>query len=244
MERKHLDLNGTIATYLEAGSGPVLLCLHAVGHDADDYGVLLRSPQITARFRVIALDFPGHGGSSPSAAKDISATRFARFTTEFLRTLGVQRVAITGNSIGGAVALRLASGSDGPTVNALILANPGGLDNRRPPGDLVLRTMAAFFRAGERGAFWFRPLFRAYYGLVLRRSTPASRQRRESLMATAYALAPMLARAWESFALPEDDLRNRIHNIRCPVVSPGPCGTYSFSFAAIAMRWSASWMSA
>ena len=60
----------------EAGSGPVLLCLHTAGADSRQFRHLLNDPEITSRFRVVAFDLPWHGhdaitgmDAAPSASR-------------------------------------------------------------------------------------------------------------------------------------------------------------------------------
>ncbi len=43
------------------GAGPPLVCLHAIGHDASDFGRL--RARLQDRHRVVAVDWPGQGRS-------------------------------------------------------------------------------------------------------------------------------------------------------------------------------------
>ena len=55
-------LDGISISYTDSGgSGPVVLCLHAIGHGARDFEDLSR--RLGPQYRVIALDFPNHGNS-------------------------------------------------------------------------------------------------------------------------------------------------------------------------------------
>ncbi|MCB1165933.1 MAG: alpha/beta hydrolase [Leptospiraceae bacterium] len=213
-ERKQVDVRGSKLAYQEWGEGPVVLCLHALGHDSDDYVALQELPG-AHRFRFIALDFPGHGASQ--AGKADSAQAYACGVEDFLRKLNVRRLYIAGNSIGGAVALRLAMFSE-IEVLGLILANPGGLDVGTFPGPQVIRLMSRFFRAGARGRSWYSRLFSLYYRSVLPTNTSAARARRRRIVEHCYEIAPLLARGWESFGRPEEDLTPYIEKVRCPVL--------------------------
>src|ERR1700722_123286 len=64
--RKTLLLEGISLSYSDSvGAGPVLICLHAIGHGARDFEDLSR--RLGHGFRVIALDFPGQGHSGPDS---------------------------------------------------------------------------------------------------------------------------------------------------------------------------------
>jgi 4,5:9,10-diseco-3-hydroxy-5,9,17-trioxoandrosta-1(10),2-diene-4-oate hydrolase len=77
--------------------------------------------------------------------------------------------------------------------------------------------MAAFFRAGERGAANFPARFRRYYERQVL-PTAAARWRREEIIQSAPQTVRALREAWESFALPAADLRHLAPVIRCPVL--------------------------
>ena len=63
----YLDVNGVeYRVYLEeAGTGIPLVCQHTAGSDGRQFRHLLEDPEITSRFRVIAVDLPYHGKSLP-----------------------------------------------------------------------------------------------------------------------------------------------------------------------------------
>ncbi|MDP8948676.1 MAG: alpha/beta fold hydrolase [Actinomycetota bacterium] len=99
------NVGGQPARYLRAGEGPPLVLLHALGENALDWSWVL--PALSRGRRVYAPYLPGIGGDG-RILEDPSPTFFASFVAAFLDTLGVERAAIVGNSLGGLVALRLA----------------------------------------------------------------------------------------------------------------------------------------
>lgn len=187
--------------YDDEGSGPPVVCLHAIGHGARDYEEFRR--RVRGTHRVIALDWPGHGRSSDDVVRP-TIGRFADVLESFLDALGIERAVLVGNSIGGGAAIRFASRTPG-RVRALVLANPAGLD----PPDVVARAAIAsvvrMYRAGQARAPWFNAAFAAYYRLVL--PSAAAHAQRARILAAGLEMAPMLADAWEGFASPQQDLR-------------------------------------
>lgn len=77
-------------------------------------------------YRIISLDFPGHGASVFPADADVySEDRFADLVVDFLATLGLDKVILVGFSMGGGVALNIAHRYPS-IVEALVLADAGG----------------------------------------------------------------------------------------------------------------------
>jgi pimeloyl-ACP methyl ester carboxylesterase len=97
-------LDGISISYSDSGgSGPVVLCLHAIGHGARDFEVLSR--RLGPQYRVIALDFPNQGNSGADS-QPASATRYTEILTQFIEHLHLPSVVLLDNSIGGAVSMR------------------------------------------------------------------------------------------------------------------------------------------
>jgi 4,5:9,10-diseco-3-hydroxy-5,9,17-trioxoandrosta-1(10),2-diene-4-oate hydrolase len=205
-------VDGVRIAFDDEGSGPPLLCLHAVGHGARDFEALRE--RLRGRARVLALDWPGHGSSGDDREAP-SAGRYATLLGGFVDALGLRELVLLGNSIGGAAALRFAA--DQPErVRGLVLVDSGGLDRVDLAARAATGAMALFFGAGARGARWFPWAFERYYRVVLP-GAPA-RPQRERIVASGREVAPLLAAAWRSFGRGEADLRGLAAGIRCPVL--------------------------
>jgi pimeloyl-ACP methyl ester carboxylesterase len=93
--------------YYDTGSGPVLLFLHGSGPGVTGWrnfrGVL---PTFAAQFRCLVLEFPGFGVSDDFGGHPMITAQAA--VTPFLDALGVDRVDIVGNSMGGGVGINFA----------------------------------------------------------------------------------------------------------------------------------------
>jgi pimeloyl-ACP methyl ester carboxylesterase len=124
--------------YLEsAGTGVPLLCLHTAGADSRQFRHLLEDPRVTDRFRVIAFDLPWHGRSDPPddwQTRDYALTTdtYAATVLAVLDALRLDRPVLLGCSMGGAIALVLAS-RHGERFTG-VCALEGGLGN---PGRFV-----------------------------------------------------------------------------------------------------------
>jgi pimeloyl-ACP methyl ester carboxylesterase len=88
--------------YLEAGAGSTLVVLvHGWPASADSWREVI--PLLSDKFRVIAPDLRGIGGSS-SPSDDYSKAALARDLHAFVQSRGARRVVIVGHDIGGMVA--------------------------------------------------------------------------------------------------------------------------------------------
>jgi len=91
--------------YNEAGDGYPLLMLHGSGPGATGWSNFGKNMQVLSKeFRCIAPDMPGWG---QSVAVKWDARDHVKDAIAMLDALGIEKVAIVGNSMGGATALRL-----------------------------------------------------------------------------------------------------------------------------------------
>lgn len=88
--------------YQEKGAGPALVLIHGYGASTQDWSAVFEP--LAERFRVLAVDLKGFGFSDKPAG-DYTIPAQAALVMKWLEQLGVQRAALCGNSMGGAVAL-------------------------------------------------------------------------------------------------------------------------------------------
>jgi pimeloyl-ACP methyl ester carboxylesterase len=124
---RHVTVDGTRIRYLVAGSGPALVLLHALRTQLDMFQKVI--PELVTRFRVYALDYPGHGYSDAPAA-DYSAEFFVASVGGALDRLNIQDAVLAGESIGGTIALLLAARRN-PRVAGVVAVNPYDYDRGR-----------------------------------------------------------------------------------------------------------------
>lgn len=208
---KFVEIDNLKIAYKDEGSGQVVLCLHALGHSSKDFLSLYSLPN--NNFRVISIDFPGHG-ISDNPKQTISSTYFAKITDEFIKKLDLKNLIIIGNSIGGATAIRIAS--DNANIRKLVLANPAGLDKKGWLAPIFLNYMIRFFKNGVDKKANFQDKFSKYYNKVLTSDTALARK--NEIVKDAYKLAPILVQGWKSFKQAEEDLRSLIKTVNCPVL--------------------------
>lgn len=144
-----------------AGEGTPIAMVHGFGGELLTWAA--NQVPLSARHPVIALDLPGHGGSS----QDLGAggvPGLAEALLAFLDIAGIGRAHLVGHSLGGAVALQAALSRPGATASLTLVAS-GGLGPEADTG-FIDRLLAADDPAALAAAL--RPLY-ADPGLV----TPA-----------------------------------------------------------------------
>ena len=127
---RRVRVDGVNLQYLEAGSGPPLLLVH--GHEQSATSWRWVIPVLARTHRVLALSLPGHGESSPAVGGYAPGRDLAPLVADFLDTLGVGPLHVVGNSVGGAVALRLAL-ADPARIRTLTLVDSAGLGREVHP---------------------------------------------------------------------------------------------------------------
>ncbi|MFI8813313.1 MULTISPECIES: alpha/beta fold hydrolase [unclassified Streptomyces] len=116
-----VEVGGLPVRYAATGTGPPVILLHGLGRSLEDWEPLRAA---LSGYRLIAIDLAGFGQSQP--LPDCRLASLARHVEGTLDMLGVPSGAhVVGNSLGGAVAMRLATGA--PTrVASLALLNSAG----------------------------------------------------------------------------------------------------------------------
>jgi len=118
-----IDAKGVRTRVLEAGQGPVLLLLHGVsGHlEAYQRNILAHAEH----FRVLAVDMLGHGFTDkPTRSYEI--IDYVEHLHDLIDALGVEKVHMSGESLGGWVAARFAAIYP-ERIDRLVLNTAGGM---------------------------------------------------------------------------------------------------------------------
>jgi pimeloyl-ACP methyl ester carboxylesterase len=127
-----------------AGGGTPLLFIH--GWSSSWQSWLLNIPAFRDTRRCLSLDLPGFGGSD-MPAEPITIQGYAKTVDAMCLELGVERVAVVGNSMGGFVGAELALAF--PTrVERLVLVSAAGISVTELPR-MPLRLMTAAFAAAQ-----------------------------------------------------------------------------------------------
>lgn len=143
--------DGLTLHYQEAGIGDAVLFIHGSGPGASGYSNFKGNFPIfaDAGYRAILPDLPGYGFSDKPDT-EYTLDFFVDAMMGLLEKLNVEKVTLVGNSLGGAIAIKMAL--DKPEmIDKLILMAPGGLmEKERYYMEMEgIQKMGAAFAAGE-----------------------------------------------------------------------------------------------
>jgi len=132
--RKETTLaDGTHLVYLDGGVGTPLVLVHGFGADKDNFTRVAR--YLTPRYRVIVPDLVGFGESAHRADVDYHYAAQAERLLAFVQALGLSRIDLGGNSMGGGIALSYAA-QHPQEVASLWLIDCAGIAEA-PPSELA-----------------------------------------------------------------------------------------------------------
>jgi pimeloyl-ACP methyl ester carboxylesterase len=144
-----VDLPGGLHVhYQEDGDAgaPLLVLLHGFGDSYTGWEGWVA--ELSGKFHLIRLDFPGHGLTRAPADYVLGGERLADFVDAFAAALSLPKFAVAGNSMGGGVAWQLALRHP-DRIDALILVDAGGFPNETPPAKIPLAFRILKYRLGR-----------------------------------------------------------------------------------------------
>ena len=141
-------VNGLRINYEVMGQGETVLLLHGWASSLQPYRRLMQ--QLSVKYRVIAVDFPGMGGSEePKEPWDVDG--FADFVLEFLQQFDIRRLSLVGHSYGGRVIIKLANRQLPFAIDKIVLVDSAGI---KPAASKKKSTRQRIFKLGK----WFLSL--------------------------------------------------------------------------------------
>jgi len=99
---RFIRIDGMDVHYRMEGRGKDLLLIHGMAaslHTWDGW-----TKELKNHFRVIRLDMPGFGLTGPNPTRDYSLQKDTEFLRHFVQKLGLKKIHIAGNSLGGGIA--------------------------------------------------------------------------------------------------------------------------------------------
>lgn len=116
-----IEVNGVRLHYVDEGAGPPIVLIHGASGNLRDWTFSMVD-RLKDRFRVIAIDRPGHGYSGRLAIDGADPEAQARLFAAAATALGAERALIAGHSWGGALAAAWALDRPDQVAGAAIIA--------------------------------------------------------------------------------------------------------------------------
>jgi pimeloyl-ACP methyl ester carboxylesterase len=133
-----LPWSGGATQVVEAGSGSPLFFVHGGFGQMTEFLPLW--PQLVDRFRLLAVDRPGHGLADPYDFRGVDTVALgATFLREALDALELERAVLVANSMGGRWALELALRDPRRVERLILVGAPAGSCAKLPLPLLALR---------------------------------------------------------------------------------------------------------
>lgn len=177
---QRVKIHGHEVSYRYGGDGPAVLLIHGMAGSSRTWKDV--SQRLVADHTVIAPDLLGHGESAKPMG-DYSLGAFASGLRDLLSVVGVGRVTVVGQSLGGGVAMQLAY-QHPELLDRLVLVGSGGL-GREVSWMLRLLTLP--------GAELLMPLL--FPSVVAERGTEVSRALQDRGVRS-----PRVAEMWRAYA--------------------------------------------
>ncbi|KAA9156580.1 alpha/beta hydrolase [Amycolatopsis acidicola] len=206
IEASYVDIGGTLSYVEQCGAGQPVLCVHTAGQS----GVQWRrtTEELAALgYRVIVPDLPGHGRSEPAPGGPVDDLGwYARWCVELIDVLRLSRPFVVGCSIGGKIALDVATRVGSRLAGTVAMAATAG------PGRV---SMNGLRRELEDIAAPSRT-DRTYLGTlaVVGRAVPAERA---ELIATMHRREDPAVSTSDLLGWGSHDVRSGLADIGCPV---------------------------
>jgi len=141
LPEKYIEVGGYKIRFVEKGKGSPVILIHGLGASLEWWQPNI--DRLSEGYRVIALDFLGFGLTSKPSA-DFSLNLASDFMRSFLDALELPRVSLVGNSLGGLIALYVASRMP-DRVDKLVLVDNAGMGQKLS----ILLRLGSVYPVGE-----------------------------------------------------------------------------------------------
>lgn len=206
---KQCSVMGFDIPYLEGGSGEPLLLIHGFGGQKEHFSRAAR--QLQGRYRVLIPDIPGFGMASRNPQADYHIEAQAARVMAFADALGLRRMHMGGNSMGGFIAAECAARHPDRIASLWLIGSagvPGAQDTDivrqfKATGDwpLLIRQPSDFDRLVH--TVMVHPPFMPYaVKWVLGRRGAADCELHRRIAQQALGDSPPLSRRYERIATP------------------------------------------
>ena len=121
-----INAGGIETSYLEAGSGETVLMLHGSGPGVSAQANWQRNiPTLAQRFHVLAPDIVGFGTTERPEDIVYSLRTWTDHIWAFMDARGIEKARVIGNSLGGRIALQMATDQPDRITKMVLMGTPG-----------------------------------------------------------------------------------------------------------------------
>jgi len=126
LEPRTIDARGTQTSYLEAGDGEPVIMLHGSGPGVSALANWQHTiPTLAQRFHVLAPDIIGFGTTDRPEDVVYSLRTWTDHIWAFMDARGIEKTRVVGNSLGGRIALQMATDRPDRITKMVLMGTPG-----------------------------------------------------------------------------------------------------------------------
>jgi pimeloyl-ACP methyl ester carboxylesterase len=164
-ESKFIEVDGIQVHVRILGEGEPVFLLHGSFASLHTWDAWQQA--MSPYYQTISLDFPGHGLTGPDSLKRYGIKDYSELVHALAQKLNIEQYHVAGNSMGGAVAMQLASDFPG-NVRSLNLIDAAGA----PAADRTLTDSTAPKKSNSGGAWIFQVARHPVFSKLLLSCTP------------------------------------------------------------------------
>ena len=164
-ESKFIEVDGMQVHVRILGEGEPVFLLHGSFASLHTWDAWQQA--MSPYYQTISLDFPGHGLTGPDSLKRYGIKDYSELVHALAQKLNIEQYHVAGNSMGGAVAMQLASDYPG-NVRSLNLIDAAGA----PVADRTLTDSTAPKKSNSGGAWIFQVARHPVFSKLLLSCTP------------------------------------------------------------------------
>lgn len=144
-QSRFMVINGTMIHYRDEGEGFPILLLHGAFsslHTFDEW-----ASDLSKRFRVVRLTYPGFGLTGPAADNRYHMSCNLDLINQFMDRMNISRFHVAGSSLGGWIAWEYALANPERVAKMVLIDAAGFLDDKSIPLPFKMARMPLFNRA-------------------------------------------------------------------------------------------------
>ena len=164
-ESKFIEVDGIQVHVRILGEGEPVFLLHGSFASLHTWDAWQQA--MSPYYQTISLDFPGHGLTGPDSLKRYGVKDYSELVHALAQKLNIEQYHVAGNSMGGAVAMQLASDYPG-NVRSLNLIDAAGA----PAAERTLTDSTAPKKSNSGGAWIFQVARHPVFSKLLLSCTP------------------------------------------------------------------------
>jgi 4,5:9,10-diseco-3-hydroxy-5,9,17-trioxoandrosta-1(10),2-diene-4-oate hydrolase len=211
---RDVQAGGIKIHYNEVGSGYPVIMIHGAGPGASSWSNFRRNVDaFAAEHRALLIDMPQYGGSEKVVIEGGRLTYCANVFRDFMDKLGIEKAHFVGNSMGGQVAIKLATEAPGRVSKLVVIGSGIGSPSLFTPMPLEgIKLIGGYYKGEGPSKEKLRTLLQT---LLYNQSLLSEEVLEERYQAS---VDPEVVRVMSSHPPQNEALAGVLHQVGCPTL--------------------------